>query len=322
MAHNRIHVACLDADVPCHSVYVQRGLFSSQFRVLLQAAAERMNKDVTLPLRYGPIQLHVSGYDAVGRSLPPLECLRTEVRSSTEPSNGPFCPIDAILISGSTFSAYDPPTWIHELQSFIQTVFTQYPLVKIFGSCFGHEIIAQALLSTATRDVPVSNTFSAQSASTGFETGIQPIKLESGFAKNFPPLARVAAKGPFRIQLLHMDQVLLTPQAQLAAASADQQAASLPAPWMNIGSSADCAIQGLYYPGRILTYQGHFEFDTFVNGEYAVEFGRRLDWPAEQVAQYAEQINVARAPGREDEDDSKAAAEAVVFFFAGETPMA
>jgi hypothetical protein len=86
---------------------------------------------------------------------------------------------------------------------------------------------------------------------------------------------------------------------------------------MNIGTSAACPIQGLYYPGRILTYQGHFEFDTFVNSELSREFGRRQGWPQAVVDEYERQINVSRVAGKDDDDDSKAAAEAVVLFFAG-----
>jgi GMP synthase-like glutamine amidotransferase len=319
MAPRRIHVAVLDTDIPCPSVYNKRGLYSSQFRILLQAAANRINQHADTTLQNGPLAVHVTAFDAVGGSLPPLEFLRASPRTSTEPANGPLGVIDAILITGSAASAYDPFPWIAELQSFIQTVYANYPLVKIFGSCFGHQIIAQALLSTPTNDTPITNTFNVQPAQTGFEMGIHPITLDPSFTAQFPPLARTSSKGPFRIQLIHGDQVLPTPQAVAAATSAGATSVPLPAPWMNIGSSAACPIQGLYVPGRILTYQGHFEFDTFVNSELSAEFGRRAGWSAARVAEYADQINVSRVPGQEDDDDdSKAAAEAVVLFFAGE----
>lgn len=318
MAPHRIHVAVLDTDVPCLSVYAKRGLYSSQFRVLLQAAAERINQHADIPLQDSPLAVHVTAFDAVGGSLPPLDSLRTSSRTSTEPRCGFLSAIDAILITGSASSAYDPAPWIGELQSFIRTVYASYPLVKIFGSCFGHQVIAQALLSTPTDGANITNTFSVQPAKTGFEMGIQPITLDPSFTARFPPLARASSKSSFRIQLIHMDQVLPTPQAIAAVAAAGETSVSLPAPWMNIGSSAACPIQGLYNPGRILTYQGHFEFDTFVNSELAKEFGRRGGWSASQIAAYVDQINVSRVPGQEDDDDSKAAAEAVVLFFAGE----
>ncbi|KAJ5101597.1 hypothetical protein NUU61_003819 [Penicillium alfredii] len=316
MAPHRIHVAVLDADVPCLSVYQRRGLYSSQFRVLLQAAAERLNQTAET-LQNGPLAVHVTAFDAVGGTLPPLECLRSNPRTPAETTaGGPLGVIDAILITGSAASAYDDEAWIRDMQSFIQTVHTQYPQVKLFGSCFGHQIIAQALLSGNTEDSADSaHTFHVQSSHKGFEMGIQPITLHPAFTAHFPPLARATSQTPFCIQLIHGDRVVPTPSATAAASDAD---VPLPAPWMNIGHSAACAIQGLYCPGRVLTYQGHFEFDTFVNTELCQEFGRRANWPALRVASYLEQIQRAFVPGKDDDDDSKAAAEAVLLFFAGE----
>ena len=315
MVQHKIHVAVLDADIPCLSVYKARGLYSSQFRVLLEAAAQRLNKNPEI-LQNGPLAVHVTAFDAVGGSLPPLETLRTKPQSPAEPHAGILSPIDAVLITGSASSAYEDQPWIHAMQSFIQTVHTHYPNIKLFGSCFGHQIIAQALLSNIAnpRHSPIS-TFHVEHSPTGFEMGIQPITLQPSFTAHFPPLARATAQHLFRIQLIHGDAVVPTPEAEAATGDAG---VSLPKPWSSIGSSAQCAIQGLYYPGRVLTYQGHFELDTFVTGELAQEFGRRAGWPAAVVRGYLEQIYRSRVPGFEDDDDSKAAAEAVVLFFAGE----
>ena len=51
---------------------------------------------------------------------------------------------------------------------------------------------------------------------------------------------------------------------------------------MSIGRSEHCALQGVWKKGRVLTYQGHAEFDRFVNGETAKVFGRGL-WSLETV---------------------------------------
>ncbi|KAJ5670071.1 uncharacterized protein N7477_005434 [Penicillium maclennaniae] len=290
---NRIHVAVLDADIPCLSVYSQRGLYSSQFRVLLQKAADRLNKSDYVQLQNGPLAVHVTAFDAVRCSLPPLESLRV-MPPSPETHEGPFGAIDAILITGSAHSAYDPYPWIAQLQSFIQTVHANYPLVKIFGSCFGHQLIAQALLSTSARPASAASTFHVEHSSNGFEMGIQPITLDPSFT------------------------VIPTAEAEAAAAAASAGEVSLPAPWMNIGSSAACPVQGLYNPGRVLSYQGHFEFDAWTNRELCIEFGRRAKWSQATIAAYLECIERSLVPGSEDNDDSKAAAEAVLLFFAGE----
>ncbi|KAJ5123600.1 hypothetical protein N7448_009697 [Penicillium atrosanguineum] len=310
---NRLHVAVLDADIPCLSIYAQRGLYSSQFRVLLQNAADRLSKSGNVQLQNGPLAVHVTAFDPVGGTLPPLECLRAMPRSPRS-NEGPLGAIDAILITGSAHSAYDPYPWIIQLQSFIQTVHANYPLVKIFGSCFGHQLIAQALLSGSA-----ASTFRVEHSTEGFEMGIQPIILDPSFTAYFPPLV---SPNPFRIQLIHGDQVVPTAEAKAAAAAAAASASagdvSLPVPWMNIGSSAVCPIQGLYNPGRVLSYQGHFEFDAWTNRELCQEFGRRANWPQATVASYVESIERSLVPGQEDNDDSKAAAEAVLLFFAGE----
>lgn len=316
MAPHRLHVAVLDTDVPCPSVYAQRGLYSSQFRVLLQAAAKRINQNAEYSLQNGPLAVHVTAFDAVGGTLPPLETLRTTLSSADPHAGSPLGAIDAILITGSIASSYDPHPWIGELQTFIQTVHADFPLVKMFGSCFGHQLIAQALLGESADKSPHS-TFHVERSDNGFEIGIQPILLEPSFTAHFPPLARASHQKPYRIQLIHGDVVVPTPRAT-AAAAATGITASLPAPWMNIGSSALCAIQGLYNPGRVLTYQGHFEFDTFVNSELCREFARRSNWADPLVASYLEQIQRAFVPGKGEDDDSQAAAEAVVLFFAGE----
>lgn len=336
MAPHHIHVAVLDADIPCQSVYAKRGLYSSQFKNLLQAAATRLNKNDTSGSS-SPLSVHVTAFDAVGGSLPPLECLRSTSQTAAEPpASTPlaFSAIDAILITGSSASAYDPHPWISSLASFIQIVHKDYPLVKIFGSCFGHQIIAQALLSAQPAGVGLglvggdanANANASATATTqpqpfhvkhspkGFEMGIQPITLNPEFTAHFPPLARA---NPFRIQLIHGDIVVPVPTSTEDSDSDSGKEAKLPTPWMNIGYSDFCQIQGLYLPGRILTYQGHFEFDAWGNAELTRYFGWRFGWEAGVVRDYIGFIERSVGSGPDDDDDSKAAAEAVVLLFAG-----
>ncbi|KAJ5088354.1 hypothetical protein N7456_011970 [Penicillium angulare] len=318
MAPHRIHVAVLDTDVPCLPVYAKRGLYSSQFRVLLQAAAERINNNANVNLRNGPLGVHVTAFDAVGCSLPPLECLRTSPFSASETQNhGPFGPIDAILITGSISSSYDSDPWIKVLESYIQTVHSAFPNVKLFGSCFGHQLIAQALLSQHNSDDGTPNlTHHVEKSEKGFEMGIQPITLSESFTSHFPVFD--GNSKPLRVQLIHGDIVVPTPIAKSLATASGVSEVPLPSPWMSIGKSAVCDIQGLYCPGRVLSYQGHFEFDSFSNRALCIEFARRASWPADVLASYIEQIERSKVPGSEDDDDSKVAAEAVLLFFAGE----
>jgi hypothetical protein len=43
-----------------------------------------------------------------------------------------------------------------------------------------------------------------------------------------------------------------------------------------VGSSQHCVLQGIWRKGRVLTYQGHAEFDRFINGETLKVFGKPI----------------------------------------------
>ncbi|KAK6840458.1 hypothetical protein PG995_016212 [Apiospora arundinis] len=138
------------------------------------------------------------------------------VKEGHYPSN--FQGIDAIIISGSVNGVNDDLPWIAALRCYLLGVYHNFPWIKIFGSCFGHQLIAQTLLG--------------------------------GPWSNFPGLS----KGPMCYQFLHSDEVVA--------------GGSLPPTWSSIGSSTLCQIQGLYQPGRVLTYQGHPEFDRVIMNDF------------------------------------------------------
>lgn len=303
-----MHIALLDVDVPVPTVYRARGLYSSQFRHLLEHAAARLNRSASRG-----ISLFCSSYDVVGGALPPLASLRTAPDPSdpdVNPGNPLARPIDAILITGAAAAAYDVDAhdWIAPLQSFIQTVYTDYPHVKLFGSCFGHQIIAQALLSPAFAGHDPARAVRVEAAGpAGSEMGLVPVALSREFVERFSVLQTLPAPACLRLQMVHMDWVVPGRQREL------------PAGWVNVGSSERCPVQGLYCPRRVLTYQGHFEFDVFVTRETVEEFGRRCGWEEGVVRRYVEDVEKGREgceEGQEDNDDSRVAAEVVVLFFA------
>ncbi|KAB8262631.1 class I glutamine amidotransferase-like protein [Aspergillus pseudonomiae] len=299
-----VHIAVLDTDVPAPAVYTARGLYSSQFRDLLQSAAARLSEAGR------KITIFTSAYDVVGGTFPPLESLRTTKRpenhdNEVQTSNPLAQPIDGILITGAAAGAYDTAIhpWIKPLESWIQTVYTQYPHVKFFGSCFGHQIIAQALLSASAPQYTPGPAMKVELCPDGRETGLVAIDLSPEFAASFPEAVKKlpGAQKQMRLQEIHGDWVV-----PVAGPTAE-----LPAGWVNVGSTEMCPVQGLYYPGRVLTYQGHFEFDVFVNRETCLAFGRRLKWSEEETAHY---VGLIEGKG---EDDSKVAAEVVAMFFGG-----
>jgi GMP synthase-like glutamine amidotransferase len=54
----------------------------------------------------------------------------------------------------------------------------------------------------------------------------------------------------------------------------------LPEGLHGIGSSEHCILQGVWEEGRVLTFQGHAEFDRFINGETVKIFGKVI-WSEE-----------------------------------------
>ncbi|KAH8427488.1 uncharacterized protein LDX57_005201 [Aspergillus melleus] len=297
-----VHVAIFDLDVPVPAVYSARGLYSSIFRRLLENAASRLNQS-----RSRPIAIHTSSWDILGGSYPPLASLRTTENESDSdnPTNPLALPISAILLTGSAPAAYDTAThpWINPLADYLTRIYNDFPHVKIFGSCFGHQILAQTLLSP-----PLKNELCPE----GREMGLVPIALTEGFQASFPHVKHALPEGRMRLQMIHGDWVV--------PVSGARDPVDLPAPWMNIGGSQACPIQGLYCPKRVLSYQGHFEFDTFVNVETCKEFGKRAGWNPELIVEWLKMIELGKGKGEgdEDDDDAKVAAEVVVLFFAGE----
>ncbi|KAL4932591.1 class I glutamine amidotransferase-like protein [Aspergillus undulatus] len=301
------HIAILDVDVPVPTVYAARGLYSSIFKRLLLEAASRLNIPAT--------SIHFTAFDVVGGCLPPLASLRKSPRPTANgvaaEENPLAAPIDAILITGAAAAAYEAAKypWIIPVQSFIHTVFEEYPHVKLYGSCWGHQLLAQALLSAASlTQKQTSNppTVAVEACPQGREMGLESIALTQEFMSHFPLLeTALRAKGEMRLQMIHGDWVSLLPGVK-----------ELPKPWVNVGSTRLCPIQGLYYPGRVLTLQGHFEFDTFVNNETCKEFAKRSGWKDEDVEEWLELIGRGRVEGVvEDQDDARAAAEVVLLFF-------
>ncbi|KAA8644199.1 hypothetical protein EYZ11_004685 [Aspergillus tanneri] len=286
-----IHIAILDCDLPVPAVYPTRGLYSSQFRTLLQSAAARLPRNIAI---------HTTAFDVVGGCLPPLASLRTDPRSENEPpspSNPLAQPIDAILITGAAAGAYETDThaWIIPLTSYLRTVYRDFPHVRFFGSCFGHQILAQTLLSSSLKNEPCPH---------GREMGLVPVSLEERFLASFPSVATLLPDRNLRLQMIHGDWVV-------PVSRDTNNVVELPEPWMNIGSTAQCPVQGLFCPGRVLTFQGHFEFDVFVNGETCQEFARRMGWDKDRVREWLGLIERGQ-----DGDDAKVAAEIVVMFFA------
>lgn len=256
----------LNADVPVPAVYEKRAKTYGQiFHELLCDAAKSTSSN-----------LKVTSTDF-------------DVKENGYPSN--ISDFDAIVISGSANSAYDDLEWIHNLTKFIQNVYHNHSHIKIFGSCFGHQLIGRALLGE--HDVRVEKDPS------GWELGVQEITLHPKFRDVFS--TNTANGKPIieklRLQFVHHDHIFVPREN------------ALPASWLTLGSTEHCATQGLYEPGRVLTLQGHFEFDRFVNGETLKFFFP--DWEEKRLEAALEAVD--------RDDDAEIAAKMVLDFFLEET---
>jgi GMP synthase-like glutamine amidotransferase len=131
----------------------------------------------------------------------------------------------------------------------------------------------------------------------GWEIGVKSIAMNSTFRSIF---AKQGFEIPetVRMQFVHGDFVVVP----------DMDA--LPEGWSVLGSTPWCANQGLMEAGRVLTFQGHFEFDRFVNGETVKTFF------AKKAPEWLEEsLNAVDA-----DDDAELAAEMVLHFAMQETP--
>lgn len=267
-----LNLAIINTDISVPAVNVERGSYGTIFHRVLEAAASRTKS---------PIQISFTEFDAVNGVLP-----------STSPEY--LTNIDAILVSGSVHTVYKSRgnDWIARLDAFLGYVYLNQPHIRFFGSCFGHQIICQSLLRRLGVDARVEKN------PAGWELGVHEVELTESFRKQVAPLVTKSVDQSLKIQLVHGDHVKLP-------VSTDGSPV-LPPSWSLVGSSQKCAVQGVYQPGRVLTFQGHFEFDGWTNAETIKVFGEHWD-DAEIVAE-----GVRRAI--EIEDDGPKIAEMVLLF--------
>jgi GMP synthase-like glutamine amidotransferase len=225
---------------------------------------------------------------------PKLEIISTNFNVVEREYPSSISEFDAILISGSASSAYDKQNWVFTLKTFIQNVYRSQPKIKMFGSCFGHQLICHALLS--------EHGVRVEKDPSGWEIGVKEIILDERFREVFKKStgSRFGVQKKLRLQFVHGDHVHVS------------QLAALPESCMILGRTKHCAVQGLYEPGRILTLQGHFEFDSFTNGEVIKFFFPA--WAPDVLAKALESVN--------HHDDAEAAAGMVLDFLIGDVHAA
>ncbi|KAH9833616.1 Paeruginosa anthranilate synthase component II [Teratosphaeria destructans] len=138
--------------------------------------------------------------------------------------------VDAVLLTGSKYNSFDNDPWILKLVDFTRKILNQNR-VRLIGVCFGHQIIGRAL------DVKVAR------SDRGWEISVTPVALTQK-GKDLFGIEDLA------IHQMHRDIVYEYPPGIEA-----------------LGSSPRCEVQGMYAKGRLITVQGHPEFDGDIVNE-------------------------------------------------------
>ncbi|KAF2083702.1 class I glutamine amidotransferase-like protein [Saccharata proteae CBS 121410] len=132
--------------------------------------------------------------------------------------------VDAVLLTGSKHNSFDDKPWILKLVEFTKQVLAQRR-ARVIGICFGHQIIGRALGVKVDR------------SDEGWETSVLPMQLTEKGRQLF-------GQESINIHQMHRDIVY-----------------SYPAEVEPLGHSPRCSVQGMYAQGRLMTVQGHPEFN-------------------------------------------------------------
>ncbi|KIW87466.1 uncharacterized protein Z519_11789 [Cladophialophora bantiana CBS 173.52] len=138
--------------------------------------------------------------------------------------------VDAILITGSRHDSFADTPWINKLVDYTAKILSETS-VRVIGVCFGHQIVGRALKADVGRNPE------------GWEAAVNDVQLsEKG--------KEVFGVDKIRLHQMHRDCVFYYPEGVEA-----------------LGSSPVCKVQAMYSPKRLLTVQGHPEFNQEIMTE-------------------------------------------------------
>lgn len=127
-----IRLAILEADTPVPGVQAKYGSYGGVFTHLFERACASLSpkpQPLTSVLR-------LSAHDIVN-----------DLEAYPDPET-----IDAVLISGSKYSAYEDEEWIVRLVRYTRRCL-EGGRVRVVGVCFGHQIVGRALGADVARNV-------------------------------------------------------------------------------------------------------------------------------------------------------------------------
>ncbi|KAF7563638.1 hypothetical protein G7046_g440 [Stylonectria norvegica] len=134
--------------------------------------------------------------------------------------------IDAVFVTAGQHDADKDDPWVPKLLEFVQGAYAAKK--PILGLCYGHQIISRALGGKVSRNPG------------GWEVTVKQVNLT-------PQGSNLFGKKSISLHQMHRDAVV-----------------QIPSGLEVIGSTSQCEIQILYRKGRVLTAQGHPEFNSFM----------------------------------------------------------
>ncbi|PWY84845.1 class I glutamine amidotransferase [Aspergillus heteromorphus CBS 117.55] len=198
-----LRIAILECDTPVEKVNLKYKGYHGVFSLLLRESAAALGQPEKLDPETG---MDISGWDVVtAQEYPKLE------------------DVDALVLTGSKHDSFEDHPWILKLIEYTKQAM-QDKRVKIFGICFGHQILARALNVKVGRNTA------------GWELAVCEVDLSQAGKELF-------GRDKLRIHQMHQDI-----------------AYGYPSEVISLGASPKCAVQGMYIPGKLITVQGHPEF--------------------------------------------------------------
>ncbi|EKM78971.1 hypothetical protein AGABI1DRAFT_114498 [Agaricus bisporus var. burnettii JB137-S8] len=190
--------------------------------------------------------------------LPRLNLMPYDVHERQEyPTAEELETIDAVMLTGSREDAFGEDAWITRLLEYTRFIHTKHPRIRMFGICFGLQIIARALGGTVERNAK-------------WEYGLTAINV-THMGKEIFGVERL-----YELQQIHQDHVPLPSLSNhFSTGSIYLLGSSIRTPNQSFVQlyerCKECELRGkchdIHQHIRILTFQGHPEFtDSIVTG--------------------------------------------------------
>ncbi|EGR51592.1 uncharacterized protein TRIREDRAFT_74563 [Trichoderma reesei QM6a] len=203
-----LRIAILECEKPLPKAQAARGSFGDIFHNFFAQGLQGLGPEAAA----ADVRLDVSKWDTMAGDYPQIE------------------DVDVFALTGSYGTAFYNDPWIVTLVDFVKHTLESTD-TKVFGICFGHQVIGRALGADVNRNPH------------GWEISVENLVLnEQG--------QELLGVPSLNLHQMHRDAVL-----------------GVPPGITNLGSSIKCSVQILYQPGRLLSFQGHPEFDELINEE-------------------------------------------------------